>query len=261
MTILQEILEHKKQEVAYRQKLVPVSMLKDQKHFSRQTVSARQAFSGRPGVIAEFKRKSPSKGYFNQSADAASVCKSYADAGAFAVSVLTDQTYFGGSLKDLEAVREQIDITVLRKDFIVSEYQIYESKAAGADLILLIASALLPEEARSYALLAKELGLEVLLEVHSREEIESHLFNEVDLLGVNNRNLKTFETDIALSKELIKEIPDQFVAVSESGISDPAAAYELAVLGYKAFLIGESFMKQPEPGKACGDFIRDLKWT
>ena len=258
MTILDQILQDKYSEVRAAKAHTSVQSLKDKEFFSRKVLSAKETLA-RKSVIAEFKRKSPSKGFFNQMADAQSICLGYQQAGAGAVSVLTDSKYFGGNLDDLLSVRKALSIPVLRKEFIVDEYQIYESKAFGADLILLIAAALRPEVCAALAQLAKEIGLEVLLEVHSLQELKEYQTENVDLIGVNNRDLKSFKTDINLSKELFNFLPQDCLPVSESGIDDPLNVRELQQVGYKAFLIGENFMKKPEPAIACQEFIEQIR--
>ena len=258
MTILSQILQDKFAEVQASKVHTPLQELMDKDLFARKIISAKKSLAEK-SVIAEFKRKSPSKGFFNQQADAKSICLGYEQAGAGAVSVLTDSKYFGGSLQDLMSVRSVLNIPVLRKDFIVDEYQIYESKACGADLILLIAAALKPEVCQSFAQLAKELGLEVLLEVHSLQELQDYPTKYVDLIGVNNRDLKSFNTDINLSKNLFNFLPQDCLPVSESGIDDPLKVKELQKVGYRAFLIGENFMKKSDPVGACQEFIEQIR--
>ena len=207
------------------------------------------------GIIAEHKRRSPSKSVINQSLSVQDVAKGYADAGACGMSVLTDGKYFGGSLDDLVLARASTNIPILRKEFIIDEYQIVEAKAYGADVILLIAAILSKEEIKALSELAKGLGLDVLLEVHNDEELEKSLMPSLDMLGVNNRNLKSFKVDMDISKTLSKKIPDDFVKVSESGISSVEAIRELKEFDYQGFLIGENFMKTDEPGKSAKKFI------
>lgn len=258
MTILTQILQDKTSEVLAAKANTSIQALKDKEFFKRKVISAREGLIKSP-VIAEFKRKSPSKGFFNQDANAPAICSGYQQAGAGAISVLTDSKYFGGSLNDLLSVRKAVDIPLLRKDFIVDEYQIYESKAHGADLILLIAAALEPSVCASFSALARELGLEVLLEVHSLSELQNHSTENIDLIGVNNRDLKTFNTDIKLSRDLFNFLPQNCLPVSESGIDDPLVVKDLQKTGYRAFLIGENFMKQADPAKACKEFIEQIK--
>jgi indole-3-glycerol phosphate synthase len=209
------------------------------------------------GIIAEFKRKSPSKGWIHPDAEAAVVCSAYESSGASGISVLTDEDFFGGTTQDLSLVREGVQLPLLRKDFILDEYQLYQSKALGADLILLIAAALTPARTRSLAAKARQLGLEVLLEIHSLNELD-HINEHIDILGVNNRRLQSFETDLQLSFELAGYLPEQVLKISESGLSAPADVLALRQAGYKGFLMGEAFMKTADPGKALSDFIKQL---
>jgi indole-3-glycerol phosphate synthase len=198
------------------------------------------------GIIAEFKRKSPSKGWIHEDADVVEVASGYCDAGAAGISILTDTPWFGGVVQDVLAARPHVSCPVLRKDFIIDEYQLFEAKSMGADVILLIAAALTVDECEKLAFKAKALDLEVLLEVHNKEEL-GHCNDAVDMVGVNNRNLKTFEVSTAVSFELAPLIPDKFVKVSESGLSDTATLRELMAVGYQGFLMGETFMKHSDP--------------
>lgn len=175
------------------------------------------------------------------------------------MSVLTDLKYFGGSLEDLLLARASCDLSLLRKEFIVDEFQILEAKAFGADVILLIAAVLSRQEIKQFSELAKKLNLEVLLEVHNREELEKSIMPSIDMIGVNNRNLKTFEVSLDISKDLAKQIPDEFVKISESGISDFHSIRELQDFGFQGFLIGENFMKTKDAGKAAKEFIQNLE--
>ncbi len=201
------------------------------------------------GIIAEFKRRSPSKGWIHEEADVVEVTSGYYEAGAAGISILTDTPWFGGVVQDVMAARPHVNCPLLRKDFMMDEYQLFEAKAMGADVILLIAAALTVEECQSLAYKAKELDLEVLLEVHNKEEL-GHCNDAVDMVGVNNRNLKTFEVSTAVSFELAPLIPERFVKISESGLSDVASLRELIAVGYQGFLMGETFMKQPDPASA-----------
>jgi len=211
------------------------------------------------GIISEFKRKSPSLGWIHEDADVVDVTAGYSAAGASGISILTDLEYFGGTPMDLIAARQFITCPVLRKDFVIDEYQLFEAKAMGADVILLIAAALTVEQTLELAHKAHELGLEVLLEVHNAEEI-GHANDYVDMLGVNNRNLKTFEQSIQTSFDLAALISDKFVKVSESGISKTETVKELRKVGYKGFLMGENFMKEENPAEALVRFIEGLKF-
>jgi indole-3-glycerol phosphate synthase len=259
MNILDKIIFDKKREVILKKSIIPVSQLGASVFFGRETISLSQKLkASSTGIIAEHKRRSPSKSIINQSFTVEEVVKGYENAGACGISVLTDGKYFGGSLDDLLLARASVNIPLLRKEFIVDEYQILEAKAFGADLILLIAAVLTREEIKSLSEFAKNLGLEVLLEVHNQEELEKSIMPTLDMIGVNNRNLKTFEVSLDFSKELAAQIPDNFVKVSESGISSIEAINELKPYGYKGFLIGENFMKKDNAGQAATEFISQL---
>lgn len=259
MNILDKIIFDKQREVVLKKSIIPVSQLEASVFFERKTISLRQKLSqSSTGIIAEHKRRSPSKSIINQNFTVEEVVKGYENAGACGISVLTDGKYFGGSLDDLLLARASVNIPLLRKEFIVDEYQILEAKAFGADLILLIAAVLTREEIKSLSSFAKQLGLEVLLEVHNQEELEKSIMPTLDMIGVNNRNLKTFEVSLDFSKQLASQIPDEFVKVSESGISSIEAITELKPYGYKGFLIGENFMKTDNAGQAAKEFIRQL---
>jgi indole-3-glycerol phosphate synthase len=257
--ILDKIIESKKIEVASRKLSTPISTLEKAPAFSRKCLSMKQSLlNSDSGIISEFKRKSPSLGWIHEDADVVDVASGYSAAGATGISILTDLEYFGGTPMDLMAARQFITCPVLRKDFVIDEYQLYEAKAMGADVILLIAAALTIEQTLQLARKAHELGLEVLLEVHNAEEL-GHANDFVDMLGVNNRNLKTFEQTIQTSFDLAALIPDKFVKVSESGISKTETVKELRKVGYKGFLMGENFMKEENPAEALKNFISDLK--
>ncbi|MEQ9425071.1 MAG: indole-3-glycerol phosphate synthase TrpC [Cyclobacteriaceae bacterium] len=260
MNILEEIIAHKKKEVAERKEAVSIKALEFSPYFDSRCTSARAEILDpmKSGIIAEFKRKSPSKGIINDKAKVQDVVKRYKGAGVSAVSVLTDSKYFGGDNDDLIRAREAVRIPILRKDFIVDEYQLIEAKSIGADFILLIAAALTSKEVDSLSKFAKALGLEVLMEVHSKKELDANLFESIDLIGINNRNLKTFETTIETSLQLVDLIPDEFVKISESGISKPETIVELKSTGFHGFLIGENFMASDDPGKSCMEFIEKL---
>ncbi len=225
---------------------------------TNRSLKQRLLSKGSTGIIAEFKRKSPSKGWFKpKEQEVEPVVIQYNLKGAAGISVLTDEEFFGGDLDDLIQTKVITDIPVLRKDFIIDSWQIAESKAFGADVILLIAACLSPAEVKELALFAKTIGLEVLLEIHNESELD-HICDEVDMVGVNNRNLKTFEVDIDTSLGLIDKIPKDKPAVAESGISEVATIRTLRNAGFKGFLIGENFMKTEEPGKAFADFVQEL---
>lgn len=258
-TILDKIIASKAIEVASRKVSTPISTLEKAPAFSRKCLSMKQSLlNSQSGIISEFKRKSPSLGWIHEDADVVDVASGYSAAGASGISILTDLEYFGGTPMDLMAARQFITCPVLRKDFVIDEYQLYEAKAMGADVILLIAAALTVEQTLQLARKAHELGLEVLLEVHNAEEL-GHANDFVDMLGVNNRNLKTFEQTIQTSFDLAALIPDKFVKVSESGISKTETVKELRKVGYKGFLMGENFMKEENPAEALSQFITGLK--
>jgi len=214
--------------------------------------------NGRPNIIAEFKRKSPSKGWMNEHIHVSEVVPQYEDHGAAAISVLTDKDFFGGDIEELKVARLETEIPLLRKDFMIDEFQLYEAKSYGADIILLIAACLSKQQTKQLAQKAKELKLEVLLEIHSKEELD-YICDEVDIVGVNNRNLETFVTDIKTSMYLIELIPESKPVISESGISDVDTIINLHNLGFKGFLIGETFMKASKPAIAFAEFMKQLK--
>lgn len=261
MNILDQIIEHKLKAVSDRKSLYPVRLLEQSIFFSSPTVSLKKYVNreDKSGVIAEFKRKSPSKGMINQYAPIERTTIGYMQAGASALSVLTDQKFFGGSNEDLSLVRKYNFCPILRKDFTIDEYQIVEAKSIGADAILLIAAVLDPIQSKALAAFAHSFGLEVLLEVHEENELLQNLNVGADLIGVNNRNLKTFEVSTDVSKKLAPLIPDHIVRVSESGISSPETIVELKRFGYKGFLIGENFMKHSRPEVAAREFIGNLR--
>ena len=258
MNILDKIVRDKNQEVASKKKLIPLSYLMTSPLLKREGISMSKSVLEGSGIISEFKRRSPSKMVINQKNNVIEVVSGYQKAGVSGISVLTDTQYFGGSLDDLLQARAHLKIPLLRKEFIIDTYQIYEAKAFGADTILLIAAVLTPNEVSIFSHLAHELDLEVLLEVHNEEELKSADLAHVNLVGVNNRNLKTFEVSLDTSKKLASQIPEDKVKISESGISSIAAIKTLKEFGYKGFLIGENFMKTEEPGKSAEQFISDL---
>ncbi|HAA14591.1 MAG TPA: indole-3-glycerol phosphate synthase TrpC [Cytophagales bacterium] len=260
-TILDEIIAHKEKEVADMMSLFPEKLLEKSTFFDTPVVSMKKYLTDpeRTGIIAEFKRKSPSKGVINDSAKVERTTIGYMQAGASALSVLTDTDYFGGSNADLMTARKFNFCPILRKDFIVTKYQIKEAKSIGADVILLIAAALTPDRLQELAAYAKELGLEVLMEVHDEDELKFNLHDEVDMIGVNNRNLKTFEVSLDTSKRLAELIPDKYVKVAESGLKGPDEIVELKKHGFQGFLIGETFMANGRPDRAADRFIQRLR--
>jgi len=229
-------------------------------YFSSPTVSLKKYLSreDKSGIIAEFKRRSPSKGIINAYANVEETSIAYMRAGASALSVLTDKQFFGGSNEDLKIARKFNFCPILRKEFIIDEYQLYEARSIGADAILLIAEILSEKEVRLLSDKAKALDLEVLMEVHAKEQLDK-LTDTVDIVGVNNRNLETFEVDIQTSYDMLDHMPSKLFKISESGISNPEIVYQLKKAGYNGFLIGEHFMKSSHPGKNCLKFINELK--
>ena len=258
MTILDKIIADKHKEVALKKQLITTRQLEQYPLFDRETSSLAKALQQGSGIIAEHKRRSPSKSVINHSLSVQDVARGYETAGASGMSVLTDGKYFGGSLDDLLLARASTQFPLLRKEFIVDEYQILEAKAHGADAILLIAASLTKEEIVSFSAFAKALHLDVLCESHNKEELLKSIVPTVDMLGINNRNLKTFEVSIQTSKDLVTFIPDDFVKVSESGISSVSAIKELKPYGFEGFLIGENFMKTDNPGESATTFIQQL---
>ncbi len=259
MNILDKIIDFKKNEIAGNKKLVSLDELKQSELFNRNTFSLKQFLldKTRTGIIAEFKRKSPSKGIINDKAGVLEVTAAYTDHGASCLSVLTDKEFFGGSADDLTRARVN-QIPILRKDFIIDEYQLTESKAMGADVILLIAACLTEARVKELAFFAKLLGLEVLLEIHAEQELQ-HICTDVDFVGVNNRNLKTFTVDINRSIELSKQISADKIKIAESGISKIETINIFKEAGFKGFLMGENFMKTEDPGETFKQFVQKLK--
>lgn len=258
MNILETILEHKKAEVAQRKQAWPVTVLEKEHFFSRPTFSLKKFLldKRKTGIIAEYKRQSPSKGIINNRDSVEAVTKAYYGYGASGISILTDHRFFGGSLDDLSAARDN-SLPLLRKDFLIDEYQVIEAKAFGADVILLIAACLTPQEVKTLSASAKSLGLEVLLELHEESELD-HICDTIDLVGVNNRNLKNFEVDLEHSVRLAAQIKDTYIKVAESGINDVKNIHYLKQHGFRGFLIGEYFMKQPSPMMAFKEFTYRL---
>jgi indole-3-glycerol phosphate synthase len=259
MNILDTIIAHKKIEVTQRSGAVPAAALRNSEYFNRKTFSLPDFLidENRTGIIAEFKRRSPSKGVINGTASVEKVTSAYTSNGASCLSVLTDEHFFGGSTADLLAARVN-EIPILRKDFIVDAYQLVESKAMGADLVLLIAACLSVQQVKELAAEAKSLGLGVLLELHAEEELQ-HICNDTALVGINNRNLKTFEVDIARSLQMAKQIPADKLKIAESGISAVSTVNLFRQNGFSGFLMGENFMKEADPGLAFAKFVRELK--
>ncbi len=259
MNILDTIIAAKRKEVAEKKSAVSTAMLERQELFTRKRLSLKRSLldDSKTGIIAEFKRKSPSKGIINADASVMEVTKAYTEHGASCLSVLTDETFFGGSTDDLVTARVN-DIPILRKDFIVDEYQIVEARAMGADVILLIAANLHPVEVKNLAAFARQLELEVLLELHADDELE-HICEDTNIVGINNRNLKTFEVDIDRSLRMAEKIGAGKIKVAESGISSVKNIQLFRENGFKGFLIGENFMKEKDPGAAFRVFVQELR--
>ena len=258
MNILKTIAARKKEEVAEKKAVITIDQLMNER-FNHPALSLKEKlYNGEPNIIAEFKRKSPSKGWMNEGIGISDVIEAYEAGGAAAISVLTDKDFFGGDMEELKLARNEVHIPLLRKDFMIDEYQLYEAKRYGADIILLIAACLSKQEVKQLAKKAKELQLEVLLEIHSKEEI-AHTCDEVDIIGINNRSLETFITDITTSKNLIEYLPADKPVISESGISDTKTIVTLHNHGFKGFLIGETFMKAPKPAIAFAEFMKALR--
>ena len=260
--ILQEIVAHKRVELEQQKQLVPPRDLYARvERLMAAGISARsmsRSLASSPyGIIAEFKRKSPSKGWIHEDARPMDVVPMYAAGGASALSILTDNKYFGGTLDFIPQVRQAVDIPILRKEFIIDEYQLFEARLVGADAVLLIAADLSKDQCRSLTRTAHDLKLEVLLEMHSEDELE-YLDCEPDMAGINNRNLGTFHTDVANSFRLAEKMATEAVKVSESGISNPDTVRQLREAGFRGFLMGECFMKEKDPGLALKQFIERI---
>ena len=286
MDILSEITDHKRIEVELQKQAVSPEQLREQvcdlmENSPAPRRSMKRALASSPaGIIAEFKRRSPSKGWIYETAKADEIPTAYEAAGASAISILTDAKFFGGSLRDIRTARPLVDIPILRKDFIIDEYQLLQARIAGADAVLLIAACLTQEECADLTARAHALGLEVLLEIHSPREL-AYISKDVDMVGVNNRNLGTFVTDVENSFRIagqlrqtiagVRNIPDAQdssdnprnlpLLVSESGISHPETICRLRTAGFRCFLIGETFMKTPQPGDALKGFIQGIEET
>lgn len=256
--ILSEIIANKRFEVDLQKQAISMEQLQEGICDAPASRSMKQALaSSASGIIAEFKRRSPSKGWIKQEALPEEIIPSYVEAGATALSILTDEKFFGGSLKDIRTARPLVEIPILRKDFIIDEYQLYQAKIVGADAVLLIAAALERERCNELAEQAHELGLEVLLEIHSSDEL-AYIDKKIDMVGINNRNLGTFFTDVENSFRLAGQLPQDAVLVSESGISDPEIVKRLRIAGFRGFLIGETFMKTQQPGETLQNFLQAI---
>ncbi len=258
MTILDQIIENKFKEVQRHKEQKSVHDLKKSIFFSGPTFSLTSKLKNAPGIIAEFKRRSPSKGIIREEANVLSITQAYEQAGASACSILTDELFFNGMNQDIIDARPLLNIPILRKEFIVDAYQIIEAKALGADLILLIAECLSKDQVKDFTHQAHDLGLEVLMELHVHEELDK--WNpDIDLLGINNRNLKSFETGIHRSLDIASSLPVESIWVSESGLQGSSELNTLLNVGYRGFLIGETFMKADDPGEMCEKFVMDLE--
>ncbi|WP_421919584.1 indole-3-glycerol phosphate synthase TrpC [Marinifilum sp.] len=259
--ILDRIVQKKLAEVALQKMKQPIYQIMSEENFKRKCYSAKESITkiGASGVIAEFKRRSPSRGVINGNVTPNEVFGKYQAAGVSMVSVLTDESFFGAKTEDFETARKTLQIPLLRKEFIVDPYQIYQSKAMGADVILLIAAILTLQRCKDFAFLAKELGMEVLLELQDESELE-HVNKFVDLVGINNRNLKTFVVDINKSIQLADKLPEDVIRVAESGLGSSDIVKKMREKGFQAFLMGEYFMKQTSPGDACHEFINEISF-
>ena len=258
MNILDKIIIDKRREVDAKKEIIPINFLQKSPMFLRDANSLSASIKSGSGIISEFKRRSPSKQVINQNSSVIDVVRGYEKAGVSGISVLTDTKYFGGAIDDLIQVRNTVNIPILRKEFIIDSYQIYEAKAYGADAILLIAAILNEDEIIRFSSLANKLGLEVLLEIHNEQELKKSDLTYIHMVGINNRNLKTFEVSLETSKSLSKLIPDAKVKISESGISSVEAISELKKYGFQGFLIGENFMKTQNPGLAAIEFSNKI---
>ncbi|MFD0993253.1 indole-3-glycerol phosphate synthase TrpC [Tenacibaculum geojense] len=262
MTILEKIINFKKQEIAKIKSEIPVKKLVESPNFKRTPISLKASLTAQnsTGIIAEFKRQSPSKGIINDKVSVAEVTNGYLNANVAAQSILTDTSFFGGTMADLMEARTINQIKpILRKDFVIDGFQIVEAKAIGADVILLIAACLTPDQLKNYGQLANDLGLEVLYEVHNQEDLDKISDLDNKIIGINNRDLKTFKVDLEHSIALANQIPDSAIKVSESGISDPRIVTGLKEYGFQGFLIGENFMKTDNPGVSCQEFVNQIR--
>lgn len=257
MTILDKIIQRKREEISKSKSRISVQELKDSEFFGRANFSLKESVKTGTGIIAEFKRKSPSKGVINDQFQPLEVVSAYQNFGASGISILTDQDFFGGSSEDISEVRNHIQIPILRKDFMIDEYQFYEAKSMGADVILLIAACLSPRQVDEYTALSHELGLEVLLEIHTEEELK-HINPNIDLVGINNRNLKDFKVDLQHSVQLKNQLPEEILSVAESGIYSIEDFNYLKEKGFNSFLMGEYFMKNKNPAEAFKEFTSNI---
>ncbi|WP_313028108.1 indole-3-glycerol phosphate synthase TrpC [Soonwooa sp.] len=257
MTILDKIIERKMQELEVSKTKVSLQQLKDSEFFNRETISLKNTLKSKSGIIAEFKRQSPSKGIINNQFSSLEVVTAYEKFGASAVSILTDSDFFGGNFEDIISVRNHINIPILRKDFMINYYQFYEAKAIGADVVLLIAACLSPTQVSEFTDLAHQLNLEVLLEIHSEKELK-HINNNIDFVGINNRNLKDFKVDLQNSLNLKNQLPKDILSIAESGIYNEEDFRFLKEKGFDGFLMGEYFMKSDNPRNKFEEFVTNV---
>lgn len=256
--ILDEIIAHKRREIALQKSEETIEKIIQNTVIDTPLLSMRECLAqSQSGIIAEFKRRSPSKGFIKQDADASIIPNKYEKAGATAISILTDTHFFGGNMTDIITARKNVSIPILRKDFIIDEYQLFQTKRIGANAVLLIAAAISQVECKRLTYIAHELGLEVLLEIHSEQELD-YVSDEIDMIGVNNRNLGTFHTDVQNSFRLAQLLPKNKLLVSESGIASPDTVKLLREAGFRGFLIGENFMKNANPATELNQFIQAL---
>lgn len=258
MNILDKIIARKKQEIEDSKSKISLQQLKDSEFFGRKTFSLKESLELKSGIIAEFKRQSPSKGIINDKVLPLEVASAYEKFGASGISILTDKDFFGGSFDDILSVRDHIQIPILRKDFMVEDYQFYEAKSIGADVILLIAACLSPQQVSEFTELAHDLDLEVLLEIHTEEELQ-HINKNIDFVGINNRNLKDFKVDLQHSVNLKNQLPENILSVAESGIYNEDDFKYLKEKGFNGFLMGEYFMKNENPGNKFSEFVSNVK--
>jgi indole-3-glycerol phosphate synthase len=259
MNILEKIVLEKRKQVNEEKQLFPTQLLEKSIHFNCKCVSLKKYLlrEDKTGIIAEIKKSSPAKGILNSNCNVEKLSIGYMQAGASALSVLTDKKFFGGSNSDLGIARKFNYCPILRKDFVIDEYQIIEAKSIGADAILLIASILSKQEIASFTLLAQQLGMEVILEIHNKNELDK-ICPAINVIGVNNRNLETMTIDISTSIQLANKIPKEFTKISESGIESAETIQTLKSYGYQGFLIGSHFMKHPQPQLACAELISEI---
>ncbi|SHM59324.1 indole-3-glycerol phosphate synthase [Chryseobacterium carnipullorum] len=258
MTILDTIIKRKREEIAISKAEISIENLKNSEFFGRKSFSLKESLKNKSGIIAEFKRQSPSKGIINDRVQPLEVASAYENFGASGISILTDRDFFGGSFDDILNVRKHINIPILRKDFMVDEYQFYEAKSIGADAVLLIAACLSPDQVQEFTELAHDLDMEVLLEIHTEEELK-HFNTRIDLVGINNRNLKDFKVDLQHSVLLKDQLPKEVLSVAESGIYHIDDFKYLKEKGFDGFLMGEYFMRDQNPTKAFEEFTLQIQ--